>query len=523
MSGLIKVNLVQFKNLESMSDEEYGEFLEEKLIEIKDDCNFKKYKFIKENEYYRFFEYPPFLVKENGTEIKFEESNSKKKRRLDIKKKYRDVYVEDIINKEEVYDFSADEEWIEVSKVQRLLGITRKTLLNIEDRNGEVNFVTKKINRRLYVERKSLLDYMNKRHYESTGVDIEEMYFKVKELKMALTKNESDINKRKLKEIVESKEYTDKWHEYFSDVPEKSRVKRVTPSILVDIGEEDENENTKTISKANEKVEIFVRRKDGDFFDEYNPNLRISRKKIKSVPKLYQANYCAALLGVVSRTILKYCELGYIRHFKVGSKYMISEEDFKEGKLFIKNKKRRTKTNVGRKSKAEKFLYNYLFEDNLYSELFEDKLGFMDLEFTLEDKELIELSIKNLEKKKEKIEKRNFNEDEKYVAMMDVNSKLKKQKAALARHDREIIRLKRELILSMLKDKKLEELLSKNIREYTYLNISLREYNKELQKAINEGDEQKVTDLNYIIADFSHRLKEKKDYMIENIRKSVLE
>lgn len=59
---------------------------------------------------------------------------------------------------------------LDVNELENALGITRKTLYTIADTNGKKNFKLEQYNRRLYVEKERLLEYLNKHHFCSTGL-----------------------------------------------------------------------------------------------------------------------------------------------------------------------------------------------------------------------------------------------------------------------------------------------------------------------------------------------------------------
>ena len=512
MYSLIKISKEEFENLSEKNQKEYGEFLEDKLEKAKADLAFKDFKFIKEKDYSNFFISAPVYISEDDDKIalKYKETNEQKRMRLLLKKKYKEIHDSSIINKVNPFISLGSTKsgkssfWIDANEVQEKLGITRKTLYNIQDKGNENNFDSTIINRRLFIDKKSLLNYINNRHYESTNLDIEDMYTKVKELKIALTEKELDRHKKELNKIIESKEYKTKWAKYFKNVPPEERVKRVTPSISVNLAEDktDEEElnnlkkkNKKKVKKDN--IDIYVRRDDDDYFDEYNPNIKICSTKEEDIPKLYQASYWAAVLGVVTRTVLKYCELGYLKYYKIGSKYMISEEDFKYSKEFLDSKRKKTKSNVGRKSKFETLYSDYLLEDAEFREKYKCKEEYLLLYSISEEKEKLEKEIEQL-KQEEKDLQSNDKNKKVLDKLEEVDIEIRKKEASIARLNKQIIKEKRRLSNSLMENEEFCAKAKKSVSDYYEIIKSIDTFKKELKK---NDDESIETNLKYILAD----------------------
>lgn len=480
MSGLLKVNQKEFDNLNEMNENEYKNFLEEKLEEAKNDSNLKRFKFITKNELFRFFIYPPFLIKEDE-EIKYIEKPEQRKVRLELKKKYRTAY-----NAEIIEPFVPTTEGdIELSNLLSLLGITRKTLYNLQDKKGENNFNMYSIKGKSYIDREDFLQYLNARHFEPTNLGFEGMYTTVKNLKF-------NKNKEKLQEIINSKEYKEKWDKYFKTVPPEQRVYR-TPKT----------------EKYN-GVDIYVKEEEQDYFDIYNPNIKICDKQITEVPKLYQASYWAAILGIVTRSVLRYCELGYLSYFKLGGKYMISIEEFNQCKENIENKKITSKPRAGRKSRIETFLSDIYFgeesviefkgnnkQEKMYKQIKENSQDLLN-----KQKKLDELLIR-LEKidAKEKVE---------------LNEEIKKYKRELRVIDT-AIKAKKTLFLKDIIENINYENAEQDIADYYKLIIKLKSYNFDYNKAKEDNDNKIAEQLQFIITDLENKLKNKKEAIIQKI------
>ena len=514
MASLLRIEKSEFERLKELNKDQYGNFLEKKLEDLKNDPYYKRFKIVSQNELYRVFAYPPVMItkgsKENSTiEIKYEETLEQRKERLRLKSKYRELYANEIKNKKLPVDYyEEDSVGLEANYVEKCLGISRKTLYNLQDSNEE-NFKTYVKSKKLYVEKESLFEYISKRHYESSNCDMENMYLKIKELKISLTEQETSANVSKIHEIVDSKEYKEKWDNYFNTVPEEQRVFKITPTIHVNLSD---NENEK------DDVEIFVKKKEEDNFDIYNPNVKICDSKINELPKLYPASYWAAILGVVNRTVLKYCELGYLKHYKIGSKYMISAEDFIESKSLIDNKNKSTKSNVGRKKKIELvFSENDTESNEHFLSLAKNSVYYNEISNLFQEKIKLEDELETYKKNKKIIEDKNRTiEDE--LELKSINLSIKKVEAALARINKNINRVKRIIINEIFDKEDIMEDLKEDIEEYNKLKKSLKNYRNDLEDAIKENSNLK-NQLQYIVSEFEGRVAKKKQSIISKTLK----
>lgn len=496
MAGLIKLNKDEFDALENMTVKEYGLFLEDKLEEAKQDDYFKRYKFITERQFYRFFTYPPFFEEE-----KYNESIDQRKERLRLKSAYRDAYVKETLNKDvKHYYLPIHESGLDANEVQQALGITRKTLYNIENSTNELRTYTEA--NKLYVDTQSLISYLENRHYESTNLGMEQMYLEVKELSFALTKREIESKRQKLNEIINSEEYKAKWEKYFKEVCDEQRV-RIEPRQI-----------------RRDNVDIYIKSKEiNNYFEVYNPNIKICDDKLKEIPKLYSVNYWAAILGVVTRTVLKYCELGVLKYYKVGSKYMISAEDFAESKNLIEDNKKKTKSNVGRKKKIET-LFTEEIEHEYFLELIKGSDFYKELFDLYEDKKLLEKEINQTNKlirKYKKEEAKGDSDSRKEKEKVEIS--LKKLKAALARVEKESKAEKRKAINEVFGNEYAIEALKDDITEYFSLVQSLKTYKRDKLKAAKAGDDKIVSQLSYIISEFEGKLKAKQSFILQKALK----
>ncbi|MEG0296816.1 MAG: helix-turn-helix domain-containing protein [Clostridium sp.] len=214
------------------------------------------------------------------------------------------------------------------------LNITKRTLCDISS-ESELNIYT--VNKRLYVNAKSLLKYLSNRHYESSGLDCE-IYNNLKVLQFKCSKNTIPTTTIEVKDILESKEYQRFWALYEKKVPEEQRVKL---NILVDSNY------------------------------DYNPNLKIVSTEINKLPTLISIKDLSEKIGVNRRTLTKYCEFGKLTHFRVGAKIMLDESELNYNELdhLMHNQKRRKKPKSNN-SGTYLVLEEILTIDDLVSESF---------------------------------------------------------------------------------------------------------------------------------------------------------
>ena len=481
MSGLLRVNQKEFDKLNEMNESEYKDFLEYKLEEAKNDSNLKRYKFITKNELFRFFVYPPFLVEEGKEEIKYIEKPEQRKVRLNLKKQYRTVYTAEIMEP----FVPTTEGDIELSTLLSLLGVTRKTLYNLQDKKGENNFDMYSVKGKSYIDKNDFLQYLNARHFEATNLGFENMYTTVKNLKF--NKDEEG-----LKEIINSKEYQEKWDKYFKTVAPEQRVYK-----------------TLETEKYN-NVDIYIKEEEKDYFDIYNPNIKISDTEVTEVPKLYQASYWAAILGVVTRSVLRYCELGYLSYYKLGGKYMISAEEFNRCKENIENKKIAKKPRVGRKSRIETFLSDIYFGK-------ESKIDFKGNEKQQKLYEKIkefEVILSNKEKEFEKLSAKLETSDAK--EKIKLNEELKQHRKEIRSTDSLLRKKKSAFLKDVIKNIKYDNAEQDTIEYYKEI-VKLKGYKFDYDKAKEEGNSKLAEQLQFIIVDLENKIKNKKETIIQKI------
>ena len=491
MSNINKINSREFESLKSMSPKEYGDFLDEKLKRIKNDEYYSKYKIITNNELFRFFIYPPSC----GTEV-YEETKEQRKERLRLKKEYKVIYsknIEEVVSAQPFYETKDD--YIDINTVQRFLGISRSTIILLQDKNGENNFKIETITNKLYIEKQSLLKYLSKRHYETTNLNFENKYLEIKALKTAVKNGKRSQDKERLIEIINSDEYKSIWNKYFEEVPENLRVYK---------------NYKKEITNG---VEIYVQ-EGTDFLDTYNPNIKICEKEISSIPKLHSISFISAMLGVVDRTIIRYCELGYLTHYKIGAKYMISLEDFNRSKGLIDDKKEKTKANVGRKRRIETLFTDDMFENADLEEEFKENENYIEIKTLLTDKKKIKADIEALKKDMNKediiLKKENISE---------IKSIIKKDEAILARIEKSLAKNKRLFVFKFISNKEKVEKMNKQIDEYYDILKSLKKYNEDLIKAENKGEEEIVTQLKYMVSIFNDKFEKQKKIVAKGLFK----
>lgn len=302
------------------------------------------------------------------------------------------------------------------------------------------------------------------------------MYKEVDYLK--LHKEEETVAKKKLEEIINSEEYKQKWDKYFERVPENQRVYRNLNKI-----------------KA-EGVDIYYRSETHDNFDIYNPNIKVCDEKITKIPKLYSANYWALLLGLEVRSIHRYCDRGYLKHYRVGKKLMISVEDFNESQDKIKEKNTPTRMNSGRKRKIEFIFSDKIFERKDFREYLKAH-GFEEMESLLKDKQTIEKVIKE----KEKELKKKYSEE--------LEKDIKKYEMSLKRVSNSISKERRFAMKKLIADNEFFDLIKKDINDYYDDLKTLKVYKEDRTK--HSDDEKIVRQLSYIIKEYEGKLEKQRE------------
>lgn len=476
--NLIRIyNEEEFYKMKNMAPSEYKFYLEELLLKAKRNSDFATYNFIANNKLYEFFEYPPTLRDSDTNKVieKYIETDGQRKKRLELKKYYKEICNPYVIEQEKLkvqektsyntIDLS-DEKGntvtvIAIHDVLSLLNISNVTFSKVQEIEGKENLRSFIYKGKKYISEDDLLKYINNKHYESTNLDFVKMYKRVKSLK-----GYNDLRtsaKEELKEIISSDEYKKKWDEYFKKIPENKRVYKP------------ENPG-------------------GDYFDIYNPNIKICDDTVKEIPQLYNANYWAAFLGIELRSIHRYCELGTIKFYRIGAKIMISTEDFSDCKSEIEESSRgvrRGKSNVGRKKKIEKIL-----TDNDLITVFRN--------YVEENNNL----LINLLNEKANIEK-------KLNDTIEIEEQ-KKFKTILKQTEMDIEKERRTLINSIISDKMTS--VNDLVNEYHSLLKTLGVYKEDRRKAEKEGKSDIANQLNYLIAEKQGALDKIKEEIINKIK-----
>lgn len=469
-----------FDSLEGMDGKEYEDFLKRKLEETKKDPFYSKFSFVTKNQLFRFFAYPPELrdIENKIVLDKYKETEEQREARLKLRNYYKEICYNKVGTSlpQEDNSYTTREGGIVLSTVLELLDISNKTLDNLQDRNGENNFETFKIKKKKYVDEKSLLEYLNSRHFENTDLGLEGMYKEVDSLK--LHKKEETVAKKKLEKIINSKEYKQKWEKYFKSVPEKQRVYRNLNKIKSD------------------GIDIYYRGETHDNFDIYNPNIKVCDEKITKVPKLYPANYWALLLGLEVRSIYRYCDRGYLKHYRVGKKLMISVEDFDESQDKIKEKKTSTRMNSGRKRKIEFIFSDKIFEKKEFREYLKAH-GFEEMEALFKDKQVIEKVIEE----KEKELKKQYNEE--------LEKDIEKYERSLKRVSNSISKERRLAMKKLIADNEFFDLIKKDIDDYYNDLKKLKGYKEDRDKHSDDGEI--VKQLSYIIKEYEGKLEKQRE------------
>lgn len=432
MAGLMHVGDISYSEIALMKKKDYMSFLERKMEELSKSEKYSKYKVVREKQFFRFFIYPPTV---NG--IEYIENEQQRQGRVELLNNYRELYNKALIQQDTNPNMQLNQErWVDADSVEEILGITRRTLYNLmDDENSELNIESRK--KKLLVERSSLIKYLNNRHVVATNLGFEKMYKTYKTLSRSTKAELQEINKAKVLEIIESKEYEKLWDKYFKEIPEERRVYQ-------------EREK-----KDIEGYQIFTPTDKDVYFDIYNPNIQISPQYINEVPKMYTVNYISAILDMTPRSILRYCEYGNISYYKVGGRYMFSVEDFTRGQDKIEKRTKQPKSNVGRKRKIEIILSDSdLFEGKFFSHFDNQNLNQMKEIH----QQLIELREQEdaTQKSLRIIKNENITSDSSNRAkdsLIEAKNQLKDIKAKINMLEKTMSGLRREFFNEIIKDK----------------------------------------------------------------------
>lgn len=482
---LIKINQTEYDSLQKMAAEEYKNFLENKLLDIQQDEKLKSFRIGRDNDLYRVLSATPYLYEGNKKIRKYEETSEQRKARLQLKKQYNDEYITTVKEPKAAKVVETTDGEVLSTTVESIMNISRNTLYTLYGDPENSNFEIINRQRRLYVNKKSLLAYLDKYHYCSTNLKMEQMYSKVKSLTYG--KKGEEILKEQLDEILESDECKQKWQEYYNTVPEDKRVYRMAKQIKLG------------------KVTIHQIDKSDNNFIKYNPNIKICDKPLTEIPQLYTVNYWAAILGVGDRTILRYCELGYLTHFKIGGKTMISTEDFKETSSNL-DKITTDKHSTGRRKRIE-----HVFNDDIVKN---DKIiskfsGTVD--FDRYRKAVLE--IEELENKRTAL--RNSLIDEKSEAKQNViKAEIKTITASIGRINKAATKHRRAFTEEVFSGETMKQTKAL-VNEYIEKQKDLKVYIKNLNEAKENHKDILVQQMEFLITDLKNQLNNLQNQILE--------
>lgn len=377
---LIKVNKKEFALLPNMNEKEYHDFLENKILLIQQDTTLKNFKINQDQDLYRLLTATPYLYENNKKIKKYDETPEQRKVRLRLKKYYNELYTKKVSKPIVVDQVESIDGGVLSTTVETLLNITRRTLYSLRGDEEENNFDMYTKDKRLYVDKKSLLAYLDRYHYCSTGLKMEQMYSLVK--KISYGKKGETILKEQLDDILNSDECKNKWKQYYETVPENQRVFRMAKQIRMG------------------KMTIYQVQNFTNDFEKYNPNIKICDDHLTEIPQLFTAGYWAAILGVGERTVLRYCELGYLPHYRIGGKAMISIDDFNSTSTNLDNITTR-KHQSGRKKKIEFVFTDEIVKNEKVIEKFKDTKNFQRFRDGVLEIESLATKIKELQERQE--------------------------------------------------------------------------------------------------------------------------
>lgn len=472
----LQITQEEYNILKSYNEEEYKNFLLKKIDDYVKNAPQRKNKISSKEKFYRFFIYPPFCGEEKYIETKIQ-----KKERLRLKAYYRDMFVEKVQseNYEEIY-YNKDSDYYDIKTLLKMLNVSKTTLDTLT-----AGFETKMIGVKKYISKKDIINYINERHFISTNLDMEDMYKKIKLLQgKTLSEKERIYNENEIQKIVDSKEYKEKWKEYFKKVPEDRRVYRDKESV--------DYNNLKLIYEEKGKT----------YFDIYNPNIMISETKVQEIPKMNTINYWSAVMGVNIRTVLRYCESGFLSHYKIGGRYMISSEDFIKCKDDIQ-KNKSVRKNVGRKRQIVLFADDMWDSENLKNILINNKNNDY-IEYTEIAKEIDKLEVQS-----KSIENKDSRE---YKSTVGAIKRLKITTR----------KLKRKIIDDLLKESSLDD-LDEEVKEYYKTLDSLNKYKKDMLAAKKNKNDVLATQFEYIIKEFESEESRRREAIMDKMINSIVE
>ncbi|MBK5240554.1 hypothetical protein [Clostridium sp.] len=307
MSAKIVLKNDLINKIPHMSGKQYSEILELAIGNIiKYDENLKKFSVCRRSQYHKYLLYIP--VYENG--IKITENEEQRVKRLELRdsliNKFSNTGVQTKLT--DVMDYS---KYISRNIVVDMLNISKKHLDVIASSTGVIKSVIYKNNK--FIEKESLLLYLSQNHFTGTGV----------------------TNYQIIDGLIGGNEYIEAWEKFLNVVPENKRVVKET-----DVSEEFNSE---------------------DIFNIFNIYVRIIDETLTEVPKLYPLNMYVKNFNLDHRSLLRYCEKGIINYYKIGNKYMLSEEDYNNSFELIKKYKdipiNRIKIG-GKKTKYQQLLFD---------------------------------------------------------------------------------------------------------------------------------------------------------------------
>lgn len=461
----IQISNEEKEQIRGYTPEEYELFLLKKIEEYKNNSPNRKNK-IMDNKF-RFFVAPPYCGEE-----KYEETKEQRKKRLELKSHYKNLYSESLRTdtNDNLY-YEKDDNYYDAAILMKSLNISRVTLDIITK-----DFESMRVGNKKYIKKSDMLDYLREHRYVGTNLDTQDMYKKVNNLKTkTVSEKENEENSNEILKIVNSEEYKLKWKRYFEEVPKEYRIFKNKNSIIED------------------GIEIFYDVEPNNYFDIYNPNIKISDKNLEKLPILNTLSYWSSLLGINDKTLTRYCHQGYLNHYKIGGRHMTTKEDIEMCQDLLVSRKKK-KTNAGRKSRVAIFI-----EDNWDNLDFRDKIGSFN---KLKYKKYYEI-IDEIER---------FNKEEETKEIKITIEKLNSRK----------IRLRNQIINNVARKVTNKE-LETDIIKYYQVKEDFKNNKEKLDKAEAEKNKELEDQFIYIVLGYETDYMRRQELIIEEILKGIKE
>lgn len=307
----LKFDNSTIKKIKHMSSEEYYDFLKRYILEDLSEVEKNKVTY-RNGEYYKYFSFAP--VGFNGEIIEDDEKHA-------VRIRLRDDLLREIRNKWQtegkLIKLVDDNDIVSEQTIKAKLRINKKTLLNLSACKQVFTVV---IGKKFYVNKESVLRYLDDRHYEGV-CSIGEEYPGIISLRL-LQERDAIRDAHELEKFKASPEYQKTIIDYLTQIPDDLKVYK-DPMKNIDF-------NFENIDYFNEEPKTPE--------DLYNFYLKKVEEKHEELPQLHPLRHFIPSLKIImgnekevsEKTMIRYCEKGIIPFYRIGTRHMISEEDWLE-------------------------------------------------------------------------------------------------------------------------------------------------------------------------------------------------